>query len=263
MASTAVNTSGRFAPVDRRPGMSPIEPALSPPDPADAAQLEVLDEELVRQAEEAIKTGLDDGFDLEGEFLSQEEIARVMAEEAAAAAKAAEPVAPANPPDSPPAAPIDESAVDQPTTAAAPATAAPVEQSPAQAEVAAPAPEPAPATAPAVATEPPPAPAKVDAVVMSADDALGETLAPPAKPTAIAAPPPEPELPLPELSEPAAEPGGDPLAAFAGWKRLTLRVATIVNRPVARLSPRLKNVLGAVGGLLFLAGVALWVIGSR
>ena len=47
------------------------------------------------------------------------------------------------------------------------------------------------------------------------------------------------------------------------WQQIVLSAASLLDRPFARLPVRLKNVLGLVGAVVFLAGVAVWVIGLR
>jgi hypothetical protein len=63
--------------------------------------------------------------------------------------------------------------------------------------------------------------------------------------------------------EASADQGEEAGERFPRWQQAILSVATMADTPFAGLPRLIKMILGIVGGVVFLAGVAVWVMGAR
>ncbi|MCG3179990.1 MAG: hypothetical protein BIFFINMI_02344 [Phycisphaerae bacterium] len=257
-----------------------LEAARTPTADKAAAQTELaeLDDELARHAEETIQESLDEAeFDLDGDFLSQEDVSRIMAEEAAGIPALADPT---------PAAPAA-----MPAEAGRPSSPHSFEQ------VAA---EPAPAPADEFPTD---LEAELESSAAAAgrvedrqaDRTLSEAVATPASVAPKEAPPREAARPTREsppvpvaapVCQAAAEtspiaqdidedvaslldaadlPEGESTPRKArrwglAWRPAAIRTMTLADWPFRGVPALAKNILGVVGGVTAVVGLAIWVI---
>ncbi len=246
-------TGGNSAPATG--GAGPPVASAGPGRGDAAAELNQLDEQLARRAETAIQSSVaDEGFELEGDFLSQEEISRIMEAESSAR---------------PAAGGVAESAEaggQAEAWAGSAATAPP-------AELASPSPQ-APgggeATETKVAAEPGAKPVAAEVQPAAAGPPWpiareGSSAGPPAGATLTPPPAADSSADDREAEELLASAGkaeaevGRP-AGLATWQRGLAAAAAVLDLPFSWVPPKAKTVIGLVGGVAFLGGLAVWIV---
>jgi len=244
----------------------------------DPAVLKDLDDELARKAEETIKTSIEEeAFDLEGDFLSQEEVSQILAEEAnqalaqqddsalfdaadfadtnapetpdgvltepLAGEPADAPADPATEPASPVAAASDESAVSvEPSASASIDTPLAGRKPTAFAEE-----QPELHARPIETLKPPPASPKHVAPVPATPS--------PRVDQAIDAA----EAELLESAD-ASETDTQPSSPLTGWKHWLVRAARTLNAPFGWVPTRARDLIGLVGAVTCAMAIVVWVL---
>lgn len=272
---------------DKPSSAAPGEPDddQSAPDAEQAREeLDQLDDELARSAEQTIRAAIDEeDFDLEGEFLSQDEVNAILAREAEldpadehaldadAGAGDFEPVvasaeqlpsAEESQPEALEAAALDESADASEPQAPAPLEVAAQSESPAEGNRT-PVAEDDAEDAPDEQVLQPAARADVDQDdPLNDDDFLNsafddEALAATASVDQVDA---EAESLLEEASAPQRLSGLWRRFGPAGVYRGLVAAATAADIPFRRVPSRAKNLIGLLGGMTLLAGIIVWVL---